>query len=212
MRWLRRATGVVLIATAALLVFAWQHSSGVTLSVDSPARTYHVDLVGRLDAPSLFLDEHSVRVTARRRGVVAVDAHEIHFADGFDEDFDAEDGPPSWPQENVLRFGRAQRARDGILRVGNASSRALSLLKVSADADLFLFVDLAPGSLTSVATSERAPATGSMHVGADGEWAGGAFIDEGGRDFEVSQVASRCTYDVVVDDARVWITQNSCGR
>jgi len=212
MRWLRRATGVVLVAAAALLLFAWQHSSGVTLSVDSPDKTYHVDLVGRLDAPSLFLDEHSVRVTARRRGAVAVDGHEIHFADGFDESFDQEDGPPSWPQENILRFGRAQRTRDGILRVRNASSRALSLLKVSADADLFLFFDLVPGSLTSVATSERAPSTGSMYVGADGEWEGGMFIDGGGRDFDVSQVASRCTYDVLVADAGVSITQNSCGR
>ena len=209
-RWLQWATGVVLVATAALLSFACQHWSGVTLSVNSPAKTYHVDLVGRLDKPSLFLDEHSVRVTARHRGVVIVDGHEIHFADWFDEGFDQLYGPPSWPQENIVRFGEPERARNGILRVRNASSRALSLLKVTADADLFLFFDLAAGSLTSVAMSERAPSTGPMYVGVDGEWPGGAFIDGDGHDFDVSRVASRCTYDVVVKDAGGSFTRSSC--
>jgi hypothetical protein len=83
---------------------------------------------------------------------------------------------------------------------------------VSADADLFLFFDVAPGSLTSVATSERAPSTGPMYIGVEGEWAGGAFFNGDGRNFDVSEAASRCTYDVLVADAGVSMTRTSCGR
>jgi hypothetical protein len=212
MRWSRRSQGLVLAVVATLPSFGCNHWGGVAMSLASPGKTYHVDLVGRLDKPNTFLDEHYVLLTAHRREHVVAADFEIHFADWFDEGFDREYEAPSWPKENVLRFGGHSPTRHGILRVRNASSRALSLLKVRADADLFLFFDLAPGSLTSVATSERAPSTGPMYVGVDGEWAGGAFMDGDGGDFDVSQIASHCAYDVLVDDPGVSITQGSCGR
>jgi hypothetical protein len=204
----RRALGAFGLI-GALVTVACERRGGVASSFVSPNRTYAVDLTGHLAAPEIPIIEHHVRVTAHRGSIPLVRGHEVDFADWFDDGFTGKYGPSQWPQENVQRFvsiWRAGKLPDTI-RVENRSRQAVSFLAVKS-LDLFLLFDLAPGSVTSLASTAQSVAGDLSWIAVSGVWSNGAQVPEVGKNFDVSFAASVYEYVIAISDERVTVTQH----
>lgn len=180
------------------------------MSVTSPGKTYSVELSGHLRAPAFPVDEHYVRLTARRGDVVFVRNHEIHFADWFDESFADDYGPASWPAENVLRFGPplTGKGQSTIVRVRNETTRPVSFLKVVCEMQILLLFDLAPGGETTAPASADWDSSLNPWVHADGIWATGNPIRGVGENVDMSPNAKSCEYEIAISDAGLSIRPN----
>jgi len=198
-------------SAAALVAACWfsgcEHRGGVVMSMTSPGKTYSVELSGHLEVPSFPIDEHLVRVTARRGNAVLVSNHEVHFADWFDESFGDRYGPPSWPAENVLRFGPPieGKGRATSLRVRNDSREVVSFLRVVCEQQLFLFFDVPPGSALLFPASAGWDSVEHPWVEVDGTWTSARPLQGQGQNFDVSRAAKSCVYEVRISGAGISI-------
>jgi hypothetical protein len=202
--------GALTLMGATVLAFgACERAGGTAMTLESPHKTYVVDVSGRLSAPTIPVIEHRVRMTVRRGARQIVYGHEVDFADWFDDGFRGQYGRSEWVLENAVRFVSTSpsKARPDIIRVENRSGRPLPFLKVICR-DLFLLFDLPPGSVTSLdATPQRAGSVVQSWVDVDGEWTGGVQLPGRGRNFDIEPGSRAYEYLVTITDNGVALAQ-----
>lgn len=186
---LARSAQLCLILLFSLASVACERAGPLVRELRSPRGTYVVRLFGILTAPRVPLIERRVRVQVLKGSTIVVDRREIHFADWFDAGFSDQYGESTdWPTENTLRFFSpsldAESSTDEVC-VGNRSPVTVRFLKVQARSMLLLF-DLAPGSVTQLATAAQAQLGDQSWIAVDGEWADGTKIVACGLNFKLS--------------------------
>ena len=201
--------GLAAVGAGAIWVVGCERRGGLSLTLESPRKTYVVNLSGRLSAPTVPLIEHYVRVSAHRGLVQVVEEHEVDFADWFDDGFRGKYGPVEWPKENVLRFVSTWPSKGQLdaVRVENQSGRTISFLKVIC-LDVFLLFEIPAGSVSSFeTTAQRAERSDLSWVGVDGEWSSGVRIRGEGRNFDVARGGPAYQYVVSISEKGVTLGQ-----
>ena len=204
-----RARAIARLTTLVTLlgVGGCEHRGGVVMRLESPGKTYGIELTGHLVRPRVPVDEHYVRLNAWRGEVSLVQSMGIHFADWFDDDFQY--APAEWVQENIVRFaGRADRPSppQAFIRIANRSTRSVACLKV-LNKDLILLFDLAPASVVTVPTSHHWMDRRQTWMHVAGRWSGGAPLNAKGQNFLAAHQSRCCSYDVTISDSGVVLTQ-----
>jgi hypothetical protein len=103
--------------------------------------------------------EKRVRAEFYKHGALHLPARLIFAAGLFDTSFDERFGTPAWAAANVLRFPCRRdpgRPEPDVMMVRNTAARPFPSIRIETERDMFLVVDMPPGSEIAVPTTAPA--------------------------------------------------------
>lgn len=154
-------------------------------SIESPDKTYTVNLRGRKSSPRRMFVMHSVYFDLYRRGGRVVRGQLLHDGDSFDPGFEDLYPDHTWLNNSTLMFHNGKIAdQPDILSIINDASKPIKFLQIKInEVELFLLFDL----------DRQARATLSFQPKRDEGW----ITVEGEFEDGTRVVAARVSYYVV---------------
>jgi hypothetical protein len=113
-------------------------------SIESPGKTYTVNLRGRKSSPKYKFVMHSVYFDLYRRGGRVVRRELLHDGDSFDPGFEDLYPDHTWLNNSTLKFHNGEMAdQPDTLTIINEASRPIKFLQIKINSgELFLLFDL----------------------------------------------------------------------
>ena len=154
-------------------------------SIESPDKTYVVNLRGKKSRSRYLFIAHSVYVDLYRRGERVVRGQELHYGDLLDDGFEDLYPDHTWLNNSTLVFHNGKMAdQPDTLSIFNDASKPIRFLQITINSvELFLLFDL----------SRQARATLSFRPQRDEGW----ITVEGEFEDGTKVVAAKVTYYVV---------------
>ena len=159
-------------------------------SIESPDKTYTVNLRGRKSSPRYNFVMHSVYFDLYRSGGRVVRGQLLHDGDSFDPGFEDLYPDHTWLNNSTLKFHNGEMAdQPDILTIINDASKPIKFLQIKINSvELFLLFDLDRQARATVSFRSQRD-EGSLTI--DGEFEDGTRVNW-----------TRVTYYVRPDDKR----------